>query len=207
MREGWRNDAMRCVTIRYEKLWLSFVMGSCFVVVVLFFLFFCLRTGSSCSHNASFSAPVKTRMSQSVSWWAEGDCAGLEHSSVQPSFHEGLDSGVRCTAFNLQAVLYSLPLLVLLSCVCVPVCLSFFDFTSSRHTHSLTHTTLNHALYASGHRVASACCIFFILGLFIYLFIFAFFAYTKKTSKNSHRFCMHFTRCFLCSALLAARDR
>lgn len=128
---------LRCVTIRYEKLWLSFVMGSCFVVVVLFFLFFLPTHRKQLQPQRQLLCPGKNE-DESVSWWAEGDCAGLEHSSVQPSFYEGLDSGVRCTAFNLQAVLYSLPLLVLLSCVCVPVCLSFFDFASSRHTHSHT---------------------------------------------------------------------
>lgn len=203
---------MRCVTIRYEKLWLSFVMGSCFVVVVLFFLFFLPTHRKQLQPQRQLLCPGKNeddsvRVSQSAGG-QRVTALGWSTRPSNPRFTNGSIQGFValrsiCRPFYIAFLsLSSSPV-----SVCLSACLSFFDFTSSRHTHSHTYTTLNHALYASGHRVASACCIFFILGLFIYLFIFAFFAYTKKTSKNSHRFCMHFTRCFLWSALLAARDR
>lgn len=63
------DDTMRCDALRYDtrSFGLALCDGQLFCCCSSFLFFFCLRTASSCSHNASFSAPVKTRMSQSES--------------------------------------------------------------------------------------------------------------------------------------------
>lgn len=97
---------------------------------------------------------------------------------------------VRCTAFNLQAVLYSLLLVLLLFlfllllCLCLCGCLALPSWTLLVLASS--HTTLNHSLYALYSHCCSPRCvclyIFLILGLFIYSLSRS--LHTQKTSRN-----------------------
>lgn len=182
---------MRCVTIRYEKLWLSFVMGSCFVVVVLFFLFFLPTHRKQLQPQRQLLCPGKNEdESVRVSQSAGGQrvtALGWSTRPSNPRFTKGSIQGFValrsiCRPFYIAFLsLSSSPV-----SVCLSVCLSS-TLLSSRHTHSHTlHLITLYMLLVTAWRLLVVYSLFS-----VYLSIYSF-SRSLHTQKKQARIATDF---------------